>query len=291
MSEPDLPDPPESVAELDGATDVESVELDLFLEAVQRVYGYDFRNYARASLRRRLWRRVHGEGRHSLTGLLEAVLHDPQAMERLRVDLSVTVTSMFRDPPFFRALREVVVPHLATYPFVRIWVAGCASGEEVYSLAILLREEGLADRVRIYATDVSDQILEQAREGRVPLDKMKAYSSNYLEGGGREGLSRYYSVDGRWARMDPSLRDGVVFARHNLATDGTFNEFHLVLCRNVMIYFDRTLQHRVHELFDASLVDLGILALGARESLVGSPLESHFEVLDADTRLYRKVAE
>lgn len=283
-------DQPDAEAETDGAGDVEGVELDLFLEAVQRVYGYDFRNYARASLRRRLWRRVHAENRHSLTGLLEAVLHDPQAMERLRVDLSVTVTSMFRDPPFFRALRDVVVPHLATYPFVRIWVAGCASGEEVYSLAILLREEGLADRVRIYATDVSDQVLEQAREGRVPLDKMKAYSSNYLEGGGQEGLSRYYTVDGRWARMDPALRDGVVFARHNLATDGTFNEFHLVLCRNVMIYFDRTLQHRVHELFDASLVDLGILALGARESLVGSPLEPHFEVLDADTRLYRKVA-
>jgi chemotaxis protein methyltransferase CheR len=287
VSEPDLPDP---ATEPNASTDVESVELDVFLEAIQRVYGYDFRNYARASLRRRLWRRVHGEGRHSLTGLLEAVLHDPQAMERLRVDLSVTVTSMFRDPQFFRALRELVVPHLATYPFVRIWVAGCASGEEVYSLAILLREEGLADRVRIYATDVSEQVLEQAREGRMPLDKMKAYSSNYLEGGGREGLSRYYTVDGRWARMDPTLRDGVMFARHNLATDGTFNEFHLVLCRNVMIYFDRTLQHRVHELFDVSLVDLGILALGARESLVGSPLESHFDVIDAESRLYRKVA-
>lgn len=269
--------------------DVEDVELDVFLEAVQRIYGYDFRNYARASLRRRLWRRVSAEGRTSLTGLLESVLHDPLAMERLRVDLSVTVTSMFRDPPFFRALRQQVVPMLATYPFIRIWIAGCASGEEVYSLAILLREEGLGERVRIYATDVSDEILDTAREGRVPLDKMRGYSSNYLGGGGQEGLSRYYAVDGRWARMDPSLRDGVVFARHNLASDGTFNEFHLILCRNVLIYFDRTLQQRVHRLFDASLVGLGVLALGARESLVGSEVEDRYEVLDAEARLYRKM--
>ncbi|GGI04539.1 CheR family methyltransferase [Egicoccus halophilus] len=268
--------------------DVEDVELDVLLEAIQRVYGYDFRNYARASLRRRLWRRVTAEGRSSLSGLLEEVLHDPGAMERLRVDLSVTVTSMFRDPPFFLALREQVVPLLATYPFVRIWVAGCASGEEVYSLAILLREEGLGDRVRIYATDVSDEILERARAGRVPLDKMRTYSSNYLAGGGRDGLSRYYEVEGRWARMDPSLRDGVVFARHNLATDGTFNEFHLILCRNVLIYFDRILQQRVHQLFDDSLVPLGLLALGARESLVGSHLQATYETVDAEVRIYRR---
>jgi chemotaxis protein methyltransferase CheR len=270
--------------------DVEDVELDVLLEAIVRVYGYDFRNYARASLRRRLWRRVTAEGRTSLTGLLEAVLHDPAAMERLRVDLSVTVTSMFRDPPFFLALREQVVPLLRTYPFVRVWVAGCASGEEVYSLAILLREEGLVDRARIYATDVSDDVLDRAQEGLVPLDKMREYSSNYLEGGGREGLSRYYEVDGRWARLDPSLRDGVVFARHNLATDGTFNEFHLILCRNVLIYFDRTLQLQVHQLFDDSLVPLGILGLGARESMATSPLEDRYEPLDAEVRLYRKTS-
>jgi len=269
---------------------VEDVELDLLLEAIQRVYGYDFRNYARASLRRRLWRRVTAEGRVSLAGLLETVLHDPQAMERLRIDLSVTVTSLFRDPLFFRALREQVLPVLGTYPFVRIWVAGCASGEEVYSLAILLREEGLADRVRLYATDVSDEILARAQQGRVPLEKMREYSSNYLEGGGHESLSHYYEVDGRWAVLDPTLRDGVVFARHNLATDGTFNEFHLVLCRNVLIYFDRTLQQRVHRLFDASLVPLGMLALGARESLVGSGLEDRYEPVDAEVRIYRRMS-
>jgi chemotaxis protein methyltransferase CheR len=269
-------------------TEIEEVELDVLLEAILRVYGYDFRNYARASLRRRLWRRVTAEGRTSLSGLLETVLHDPAAMERLRVDLSVTVTSMFRDPPFFLSVRQRVVPLLRTYPFVRIWVAGCATGEEVYSLAILLREEGLAERVRIYATDVSDEVLDRAQEGLIPLDKMRAYSSNYLEGGGRESLSRYYEVEGRWARLDPSLRDGVVFARHNLATDGTFNEFHVILCRNVLIYFDRTLQQRVHGLFDDSLVPLGILGLGARESLATSSLESRYEALDAEVRLYRK---
>jgi chemotaxis protein methyltransferase CheR len=269
-------------------SEIEEVELDVLLEAILRVYGYDFRNYARASLRRRLWRRVTAEGRTSLSGLLEAVLHDPAAMERLRVDLSVTVTSMFRDPPFFRSLRQNVVPLLRTYPFVRIWVAGCATGEEVYSLAILLREEGLSTKVRIYATDVSDEVLDRAQEGLVPLDKMRDYSSNYLEGGGRESLSRYYEVDGRWARLDPSLRDGVVFARHNLATDGTFNEFHVILCRNVLIYFDRTLQQRVHGLFDDSLVPLGILGLGARESLATTSLEGRYEALDPEVRLYRK---
>jgi chemotaxis protein methyltransferase CheR len=270
--------------------EVEDVELDVMLEAIVRVYGYDFRNYARASLRRRLWRRVNAEGRSSLTGLLEAILHDPAAMERLRVDLSVTVTSMFRDPPFFLALREQVVPMLRTYPFVRLWVAGCATGEEVYSLAILLREERLADRVRIYATDVSDEVLDRAQEGLISLDKMREYSSNYLEGGGREGLSRYYEVDGRWARLDRTLREGVVFARHNLATDGTFNEFHVILCRNVLIYFDRTLQRRVHQLFDDSLIPLGILGLGARESLAASPSEGRYEALDATVRLYRKTS-
>jgi chemotaxis protein methyltransferase CheR len=183
-----------------------------------------------------------------------------------------------------------VVPLLRTYPFVRIWVAGCATGEEVYSLAILLREEGIAEKVRIYATDVSDEVLDRAQEGLIPLDKMRGYSSNYLEGGGFEGLSSYYEVEGRWARLDPSLRDGVVFARHNLATDGTFNEFHVILCRNVLIYFDRELQQRVHRLFDDSLVPLGVLGLGARESLATTLLAERYDALDADARLYRKTS-
>jgi chemotaxis protein methyltransferase CheR len=270
-------------------TNLEDVELDVFLEAIERVYGYDFRNYARASLRRRLWRRANAERRSSISGLLETVLHDPGAMERLRVDLSVTVTSMFRDPPTFLALRTRVVPLLKTYPFVRVWVAGCATGEEVYSLAILLREEELAERVRIYATDVSDEVLDRAQAGRVHLDRMRKYSSNYLDAGGHDGLSRYYEVDGREARLDPSLREGVVFARHNLATDSTFNEFHLIMCRNVLIYFDRTLQQRVHRLFDDSLVPLGMLALGARETLTGTPIEDRFEALEPDVRIYRKI--
>jgi chemotaxis protein methyltransferase CheR len=284
--DPQLGEPIEEV----GAASVEDVELDLLLEAIARVYGYDFRNYARASLRRRVWRRVAAERRTSISGLLEAVLHDRAAMERLRIDLSVTATDMFRDPPFFLSLRTQVLPLLRTYPFVRIWIAGCASGEEVYSLAIVLREEQLTERVRIYSTDVSDDILAQAQEGRVRLDKMRRYSSRYLEAGGDEGLSRYYEVDGRWARLDPTLREGVVFARHNLVTDGTFNEFHLILCRNVLIYFDRSLQSRVHRLLDDSLVPLGILGLGARESLAGSPLETRYEEIAPDMRLYRKRA-
>jgi chemotaxis protein methyltransferase CheR len=283
------PEELEAAPETAGPPNLEDVEIDVLLEAIVRVYGYDFRNYARGSLRRRLWRRVTAEGRSSVSGLIETVLHDPDAMERLRVDLSVTVTSMFRDPPFFLALRTRVLPLLKTYPFVRIWVAGCASGEEVYSLAILLREEEMTDRVRIYATDVSEEVLDRAREGLLPMDRMRTYSSNYLDAGGHEGLSRYYEVEGRWARLDPSLRDGVVFARHNLATDSTFNEFHLILCRNVLIYFDRTLQQRVHGLFDDSLVPLGLLALGARESLVASSLEGRYEAVDPEVRIYRKV--
>lgn len=287
MTLPERVDRPAVVGDL---LDVEDVELDVLLEAVAQVYGYDFRNYARATLRRRLWRRVAAEGRSTLSGLLETVLHDREAMERLRDDLSIAVTSMFRDPPFFRAVREQVVPLLRTYPYVRVWVAGCATGEEVYSLAIALREEGLTDRVRIYATDVSREVLERARAGVLRLDRMQAASSDYLDSGGHTGLSDYYEVEGDWARLDPILREGVVFARHNLATDGSFNEFHLILCRNVLIYFDRILQQRVHKVFDDSLVPLGVLGLGARETLATSAIAERYAAIDAQVRLYRKVA-
>src|SRR4051794_2562070 len=271
------------------AGDLEELEVELLLEAVFRRYGFDFRGYAPASLKRRLWRRVRQEGLPTIAALQERLLRDPQCMERLLLDLSINVTAMFRDPTFYVAFREQVVPQLRTYPFLRIWVAGCSTGEEVYSLAILLREEGLEKRVRIYATDINEAVLDRARKGVFPLDRMKEYTANYLRAGGKRAFSEYYLAAYEGARFDPSLIDNVVFARHNLVQDGSFNEFHVVLCRNVMIYFDRALQSRVLDLLAESLGTFGILAVGHKESIRFSNQEERFEVLDPDEKLYRKV--
>ena len=267
--------------------DPERIEVDLLLEAVYRRYSYDFRGYARASLRRRLWRRALEEGVSTLSGLQDRVLHDPEVMDRLLRDLSINVTEMFRDPGFFRSVREKVVPILRTYPYARVWNAGCSTGEETYSLAIVLAEAGLLDRVRIYATDMNDDVLSAARDGAFPLDRMEAYQANYARAGGDGDLSRYFSVrDGR-ARFARSLVEGAVFAQHNLAQDGPFNDFHLIVCRNVMIYFARPLQERVHDLFLASLVRFGVLALGHKESVVTAH-EDRYEILDPGEKLYRR---
>jgi chemotaxis protein methyltransferase CheR len=210
-------------------------------------------------------------------------------MERLLLDLSINVTSMFRDPTFFLAFRELVVPLLRTYPFSRIWVAGCSTGEEVYSFGIVLAEEGLSDRVRIYATDINQAVIDIARLGVFPLDKMQEYTQNYIRGGGTRSFSEYYVARYDGARFSRSLVDGVVFAQHNLASDSVFNEFQMVACRNVMIYFDRPLQAHVHSLFYNSLAMFGVLALGQKETIRFSPREHAFEELDAAEKLYRKV--
>jgi chemotaxis protein methyltransferase CheR len=265
----------------------ERIEVDLLLEAVYRRYSYDFRGYARASLRRRLWRRAMEEGVQTISGLQERVLHDPQVMDRLLRDLSINVTEMFRDPGFFRALREKIVPIMRTYPYARIWNAGCSTGEETYSIAIVLAEAGLLDRVRIYATDMNDDVLATARRGTFELEKIDRYAENYERAGGVGGLDRYFSVrDGR-AEFARSLVDGTVFAQHNLAQDAVFNDFHLIVCRNVMIYFARPLQERVHDLFLSSLVRFGVLALGHKESVVASH-EDRYELIDAGEKLYRR---
>ncbi len=269
--------------------DLEQIEIELLLEGVFRRYGFDFREYAPASLRRRLRRRMDGEQVESISALQELVLHDPAVMERLLLDLSINVTAMFRDPTFFVAFREHVVPLLRTYPFARLWVAGCSTGEEVYSLAILLAEEGLSERVRIYATDINEAVLELARLGVFPLDKMQEYTQNYIRAGGRNAFSEYYVARYDGAQFARSLVDGVVFAQHNLATDAAFNEFQAIMCRNVMIYFDRPLQEHVHRLFHESLAIFGILALGQKETIRFSPHEAAYESLDAAERLYRKV--
>ena len=269
--------------------DLERIEIQLLLEAIYQHYGFDFRGYALGSLKRRLWRRAYGEKLETLSALQDRVLHDPAVMERLLLDLSINVTAMFRDPTFFHSFREKVVPLLRTYPFVRIWNAGCSTGEETYSLAILLREEGLYDRTRIYATDINERVLERAREGRFPLEKMREYTENYLRAGGGDEFSRYYTVEGEHARFTSELNEQVVFAQHNLVSDAPFNEFNVIICRNVMIYFGKTLQDRVHDLFYDSLEQLGILALGHKESIRFTRHEGHYEALDAQEKLYRKM--
>jgi chemotaxis protein methyltransferase CheR len=277
-----------------GDRGLEQLEIQLLLEAVYRHYGFDFREYAPASLKRRLERRMLAEGLTTVSSLQDRVLHDPQVMERLLLDLSINVTSMFRDPTFYVAFRERVVPLLRTYPFTRIWVAGCSSGEEVYSLAIMLSEEGLYERTRIYATDINQAVLEQARAGVFPLDKMQEYTKNYLRAGGTRAFSEYYTAKYGGALFARSLTDNVVFAQHNLVSDGPFNEFQAVLCRNVMIYFDRSLQNKVLDLFHESLVMFGILGLGHKETLRFTAFEEAYEELDAELdaeeRLYRRVA-
>ena len=269
--------------------DVDEIELALLLEGVYRRYGFDFREYAPASLRRRVWRRVHAEGLSTVSALQDKLLHDPACMERLLLDLSINVTAMFRDPTFYIRFREKVVPLLRTYPFTRIWVAGCSTGEEVYSLAILLHEAELYDRTRIYATDINESVLDRARSGVFPLDKMREYTENYIKAGGQRAFSEYYLAKYDDAQFQRSLVDNVVFAQHNLVSDRSFNEFNVIVCRNVMIYFDRALQDKVHRLFYESLMTFGVLALGAKESIRFSPFEERYEELDANERLFKKV--
>jgi chemotaxis protein methyltransferase CheR len=278
-------DAPAAAAQLE----LENIELGLLLEAVYRHYGYDFREYALASLRRRVWRRVQEERLGSITALTDRLLHDPTCMARLLGDLSINVTAMFRDPSFYVSFAERVVPQLRTYPFTRIWVAGCSTGEEVYSLAILLAENDLYDRSRIYATDINQLVVEHARQGVYPLDRMQEYTENYIRAGGKRSFSEYYVAAYDGALFDSALSENVVWAQHNLAQDGSFNEFQVILCRNVLIYFDRALQNRVLRLFYDSLARFGTLCLGNKESIRFSAYEDSFQEMDAEAKIFRRV--
>jgi chemotaxis protein methyltransferase CheR len=271
------------------SSSVEDVEIDLLLEAVYRIRGFDFRDYARASLRRRIQNRLRAEKVETITRLLDGVLHDSLCMDRFVSGLSVNVSAMFREPDFFRALREQVFPMLRALPYIRIWQAGCSMGEEIYSLAIMLEEEGLIGRSRIYATDINEHVLAKARDGIYPLELMQKYTQNYIQAGGRRSFSEYYTAAYDRAIFKPALHDQVVFAKHDLVTDGPFNEFNLILCRNVLIYFNRRLHDRVHGLLYDSLTPSGTLGLGAKETLSLTPLEDRYEELDATHRLYRRV--
>lgn len=269
--------------------DLERLEQRLLLEGVCEATGFDFRDYAPMTLRRRVMGRVRAEGLASISALQERALHDPDCMRRLLAALTTQTTSMFRDPTFYLAFRRLVVPLLDTHPFVRLWHAGCSTGEEVYSMAILLHEEGLGERCRIYATDLSEAALDRARRGVFPLASMKEYTDNYLAAGGAASFSEYYTASSEHALVRPWLGKNVVFAQHSLVTDGSFNEFHAILCRNVMIYFNKALQGRAHGILYDSLCRGGVLALGAKESLRFTPHERSFEELDGRERLYRKV--
>jgi chemotaxis protein methyltransferase CheR len=273
----------------DGAgAGLEELEIDLLLEGIFRQYGFDFRAYARSSLRRRVRGAIAAENVASVTGLLERTLHDRGCLERLLLALSVNVSAMFRDPQFFLAFRRKAVPLLRTYPFIRIWLAGCSMGEEVYSLAIVLQEEGLYDRCRIYATDMNEVVLKHAREGIYPVDVMQRYSANYTAAGGSGSLSDYYTAAYEHVILRPSLRDQVVFSQHNLVSDGVFNEFNVILCRNVMIYFTRPLQEQVHALFARSFAKFGLLGLGSHESIRFLADEREYEPLEAGEKLFRR---
>ncbi|MBW7475163.1 protein-glutamate O-methyltransferase CheR [Paenibacillus oenotherae] len=273
----------------DGAGERERIEIELLLEGLFQLYGYDFRNYAFSSVRRRIWHRVHSERLTTITALLERVLHDRDTMARLLSDLTIHVTEMFRDPEVFLSFRKHVVPLLRTYPFIRIWHAGCSTGEEIYSMAILLKEEGLYDKTRIYATDMNERVLDSARQGVFPIERMQTFTRNYLEAGGKEAFSQYYTAKYDSALFHSELKSNIVFAQHNLVTDRSFNEFNVIFCRNVMIYFNKELQDHVHSLLYESLSTFGVLALGTKESINFTRHANAYEELAPQSRLYRKI--
>jgi chemotaxis protein methyltransferase CheR len=265
-------------------------EFTEFLESIRFMYGYDFTNYAEASVKRRITHFMESHQIPAIEKLAKMLMKDEHFFESFIQDLSVTVTEMFRDPLFFKCLRIKAIKRLATYPFIKIWIAGCATGEEVYSLAILLKEEKLLDRTVIYATDINQKSLEIARQGIYPMSHMKSYTTNYIKAGGTRSFSEYYQANYGSVLMDKSLRQNIVFSPHNLTTDNSFNEFQLITCRNVLIYFNQQLQDHVINLFYRSLCPFGFLGLGNKESLLFSEKKKYFEEVDRKEKLYMKVS-
>jgi len=269
---------------------LQDIEIELLLEGLYRVHGFDFRDYSRGSIKRRILELMRTEQLATVSEFQNRVLHDAACLERFLLGLSVHATAMFRDPSFYLTFRKRVVPLLRTYPTVQIWVAGCSTGEEVYSLAILLQEEGLYQKCRIYATDISVSILRRARDGIFPLSAMREYTANYHQAGGVHEFSDYYTAQYDSVIFSASLKSNLVFSEHNLATDGSFNEFQVILCRNVMIYFNKELQARVHNLLYDSLSMFGVFGLGNKESLKFTPRAEYYEHINEKDKLYRKVA-
>lgn len=273
---------------MDDNIENENIELQLLLQAIHLKYGYDFRNYAKASVKRRIQHRMINSGFTNISQMQHRLLNDLNFFETLLLDLSINVTEMFRDPSFYRALRNLVIPALKNNEHLKIWHAGCATGEEVYSMAIILQEEGLYDRSQIYATDMNEVVLKQAKEGIFPINRLKLYTSNYQKTGGAESFSDYYSANYDHVVMDKSLKKNILFSDHNLATDGVFGEMNLIMCRNVLIYFNRDLQNRVFSLFHESLCENGFLCLGSKESIRFSGCSEGFTDISAEEKIYLK---
>lgn len=267
---------------------IEDIEIRLLLEALFQKYHYDFRNYAMASIKRRLKQAREQLGFENFSAMQESLLHDPAMLPRLLGYLTVQVSEMFRDPAYFRAIREKVIPHLRTYPSLKVWIAGCSSGEELYSFTILFREEGLEERTLFYATDISQDALRAAEAGVFGLDRIQLFTENHRKSGGRSSLSDYYQAAYGRASFDKSLRRNVVFSDHSLVTDAVFAEMHLISCRNVLIYFDRNLQDRALGLFKDSLARKGFLGLGSKESLRFSEQAPFFADFVREEKIYQR---
>jgi len=263
-------------------------EIDVLLDEIYSIYGYDFRHYSRASLSRRIKGFMEESGYEALDVLQKEIIDNKTVFASFLHSLSVTVTEFFRDPEVFHVIRNNIFEHLKTFPFIKIWHAGCATGEEVYSLAIMLFEEGLQDKVQVYATDMNTESLRKAKEGIFPLSSIKSFSENYKISGGDGGLSDYFDSNYDYARVKNELKKNITFANHNLVTDSVFQEVHFILCRNVLIYFDRDLQNKVFTLIDRSLVKNGFLCLGTKESIRFSEIESRYEEIHRKEKIYRK---
>ena len=268
---------------------LEDIEIRLLIDGIRLCYGYDFREYALRPLRRTIVAAMAAEDVPTISAYQDRILHDAACMDRFLGTVGVSVTSMFREVVLMRCLRDEVVPLFRTYPSVRIWMVGCATGEEVYSLAIVLQEEGILRRASIYATDLNEDALAVARTGAYPLDRVRSYDERYVDSGGLGKLSDHYNVTGQSARFHRNLQNNVTWGRHNLVSDASFNEFHLIMCANVLIYFRPSLQERAHRLFADSLVRSGFLALGKGESLVFSPESSRYRQVQPGVSLFRKV--
>jgi len=266
---------------------VKDEEVEYLIKDVYEMYGYDFSQYSRASFKRRVNRICLIDRFTSFAELRYTILNDPEYLKRFVEEITVNVTEMFRDPHFFKSLREKILPQLGTYPLIRIWVAGCSTGEEAYSMAILLKEANLYHKSLIYGTDLNPSVLETARSGVFPLQQMKTYSENYILSGGKKDFSDYYTANYDSVRFDKSLQEKLILSTHNLVSDSSFNSFQLIICRNVLIYFDRELQERVFKLFDNSLENLGYLALGAKETIRFSKLDRNYHQVD-DQRIWKK---
>lgn len=269
--------------------ELEKIEIDFLLEAIFKRYGHDFRHYARASITRRIRQFLAKSECATISEMIPKVFHDERFFEKLVCDFSITVTEMFRDPFVYRVIRQKVVPVMKSYPYLRVWHAGCATGEEAYSLAILLKEEGLYERTIMFATDFNDAALEKAKSGIYDLARVKLFTQNYQEAGGLQSFSEYYHAHYGSMAIQHALKKNITFANHNLVTDSVFGEMNFVLCRNVLIYFDKELQKRVLNLFRDSLAHGGYLCLGSKESLLFTGMQDHFRIIDEKARIYQKI--